>query len=62
MEMCIRDSAGKQENGHHQNAEKYWENQQTREVLQEDEEHPFAAAHMLSLIHIYAAMIFGRKL
>ena len=26
--------------------EKHWENQQTREVLQEDEEHPFAATHI----------------
>ena len=25
--------AGKQEDGHHQNAEQHWENQQTREVF-----------------------------
>lgn len=45
--------AGKQEDGHHQNTKKHWENQQTREVLQEDEEHPFAATHMFRSLQIY---------
>ena len=43
----------KQEDGHHQNTEQHWEKQQTREILQEDEEHPFAATHMVRSLQIY---------